>query len=230
MGLQVNNLSALNYDNEVSATIDNNFIYDIERASISSNNEIYPTFTEIDLEADNMLEIFPNQINTEATFYLNPNIQNSNLDFLYPEFTLEANLNIKIPLQIISNQLTFIDTSSLNISDNPDYEIQKVYLNIENGFPLEAEIKIILLDENNMVIDTLISNTKVNSAQVDINNFVINSRSTSIEIDYKDFDNVNKLIAISSLTTKPNNEFVSLYSSYIIDIRLSAKINKLISN
>ena len=149
---------------------------------------------------------------------------------MYPEFTLEANLNIKIPLQIISNQLTFIDTSSLNISDNPDYEIQKVYLNIENGFPLEAEIKIILLDENNMVIDTLISNTKVNSAQVDINNFVINSRSTSIEIDYKDFDNVNKLIAISSLTTKPNNEFVSLYSSYIIDIRLSAKINKLISN
>ena len=230
MGLKVNNLSALNNDNEVSATIDNNFIYDIERASISSNNEIYPTFTEIDLEADNMLEIFPNQLNTEATFYLNPNIQNSNLDFLYPEFTLEANLNIKIPLQIISNQLTFIDTSSLNISDNSDYEIQKVYLNIENGFPLEAEIKIILLDENNMVIDTLINNTKVNSAQVDINNIVINSRSTTIEIDYKDFDNVSKLIAISSLTTKPSNEFVSLYSSYIIDINLSAKINKLIGN
>jgi hypothetical protein len=230
MGLQINNLSSSNENAEINASIDNNFIYEINRASQNTANQINSTLTQINFEGDKLLEILPNKFNTSATFYLNPNGQNLLEDFLYPEFTLDANINIEIPLRINANNLTLIDTSEIEINEISSYEIQKVFLNIENGFPLDIKLKILLLDENDMLIDTLIKDINIDAAQVDINNIAVNNQITTVEVDYQDFTNVKKAILISSLTTIPNNEYVGLYSNYEIDIAISAKINKLLSN
>ena len=230
MGLQITNLSSTNENTEVNASIDNNFIYEINRASQNIDNQINSTLTQINFEGDKLLEIFPNKFNTSATFYLNPYGQNIIEDFLYPEFTLDANINIEVPLKINANNLTLVDTSEIEINEISNYEIQKVFFNIENGFPLDINLKILLLDENDIIIDTLIQDVNIDAAQVDINNIVVNNQMTTVEVDYQDFTNVKKAILISSLNTIPNNEYVSLYSNYEIDIAISAKINKLLSN
>ena len=69
--MKINSLSALNDDLEVSAMIDGN-MYDIQRASLTSNNSIIPTNTQINIDADEIIEILPSKINTSATFYVNP--------------------------------------------------------------------------------------------------------------------------------------------------------------
>ena len=81
-----------------------------------------------------------------------------------------------------------------------------------------------------LIIDTLVQDINIDAAQVDVNNIVVNNQMTTVEVDYQDFTNVKKAILISSLNTIPNNEYVSLYSNYEIDIAISAKINKLLSN
>ena len=230
MGLQITNLSSTNENTEVNASIDNNFIYEINRASQNIDNQINSTLTQINFEGDKLLEIFPNKFITSATFYLNPYGQNIIEDFLYPEFTLDANINIEVPLRVNANNLTLVDTSEIEINEISNYDIQKVFFNIENGFPLDIKLKILLLDENDIIIDTLVQDVNIDAAQVDINNIVVNNQITTVEVDYQDFTNVKKAILISSLNTIPNNEYISLYSNYEIDISISAKINKLLSN
>jgi hypothetical protein len=229
MGLQITNLSTTNENTEVNASIDNNFIYEINRAQ-NIDNQINSTLTQINFEGDKLLEIFPNKFNTSATFYLNPYGQNVIEDFLYPEFTLDANINIEVPLKVNANNLTLVDTSEIEINEISNYEIQKVFFNIENGFPLDIKLKILLLDVNDIIIDTLVQDINIDAAQVDVNNIVVNNQMTTVEVDYQDFTNVKKAILISSLNTIPNNEYISLYSNYEIDIAISAKINKLLSN
>ena len=228
--LIINNLSSENNTTEVSAIFDNTEIHNIERASLTGSNTINPSYTQINIEADEMLEIFPNKLNTNATFFINPDGQSTIEDFLYPEYPLEASINLEIPLSIITNNLSVMDTTEINISSNieNDMQIEQAYITINNGFPLDANLQLILLDQNNLVIDTLIHNAMINAAPLDINNIAVTSISTTLEIDYKDFENGNKIIASAQFTTQPNDEYLKIYSHYQLEINLSAKTNKLI--
>ena len=47
-------------------------------------------------------------------------------------------------------------------------------------------------------------------------------------MDHPDFESVNKIVSFSSYNTAQNNEFISIYSDYELDIKISAKLNKTI--
>lgn len=223
--MRINNLSAIKGDTEISAMIDGSS-YDIQRASLTSNNSIIPTNTQINIDADEIIEIFPNKINTSATFYVNPNGSSSQQDFIYPSQSINGQINLEIPLNLIANNLAIIDTTNMTLPNDEEFEIDKIFLTINNGFPFDAEIKLFLLDENNLIIDTLLQNTSIMSAITDDNNIVIENSTSSIEIDYTNFENIKKIITHSNFSTVSNNEYIKLYSSYNLDVTLSAKINK----
>ena len=223
--MMINNLSAINGDTEISAMIDGSS-YDIQRASLTSNNSIIPTNTQINIDADEIIEILPNKINTSATFYVNPNGSSSQQDFIYPSQSINGQINLEIPLNLIANNLAIIDTTNMTLPNEEEFEIDKIFLTINNGFPFDAEIKLILLDENNLIIDTLLQNTSIVSAITDDNNIVIENSTSSIEIDYTNFENIKKIITHSNFSTASNNEYIKLYSSYNLEVTLSAKINK----
>ena len=223
--MRINNLSAIKGDTEISAMIDGSS-YDIQRASLTSNNSIIPTNTQINIDADEIIEILPNKINTSATFYVNPNGSSSQQDFIYPSQSINGQINLEIPLNLIANNLAIIDTTNMTLPNDEEFEIDKIFLTINNGFPFDAEIKLFLLDENNLIIDTLLQNTSIMSGITDDNNIVIENSTNSIEIDYTNFESVKKIITHSNFSTVSNNEYIKLYSSYNLDVTLSAKINK----
>ena len=226
--LIINELTASNENIEVSANI-NNSLYNIDRAYLIGN-EIVPSNTQIDISSDEIIEILPTKISTSASFYLNKNGFTSVEDFVYPEFPIKANLNVEIPLEIIANQITFIDTAKIDLPKETNYEIEKVYLSFNNGFPLEAKVDLIILDHNDLIIDTILQKSTINSAFTDENNIVTENSETTLEIEYSDLTNAKKLISIVSFSTKPENEHVNIYSQYRLDINLSAKINSRIGN
>ena len=186
--------------------------------------------TEIIIDADEMLEILPDRINTKATFYINPNGQASVDDFLYPEYPIKASINMEIPLSFIAKNLTLIDTTEISISNQEDLEIDQLFITIKNGLPLDANLKLVLLDNQNLVIDTLLAGTTILAASTDANNLVNQINTTSIQMDYTNFNNVKKLISIASFNSTPINEFISIYNNYTIDVTLSAKFKKTIGN
>ena len=214
--------------NEVVSLV-NNEVIDVNRATLTNNNlPINQTTTELIIPAESFINILPNKVISEANIYLNPDGQSNTEDFFYPEHPIEATINIDIPLSLIAENLTFIDTNTIDLPNSNEYTIEKVYLKIDNGLPFEANLQLILLDENNLVVDTLLDNSTISAAQVNENNIVVNSNSNTITIDYRDFQNVKKMISISKFTTQPMNQFIDIYSNYELGITLSAKINKLI--
>jgi len=231
--IQINDFSTSNSNTTVLSGIDQNgntiigHNYNLDRASLSiSGLPINQTVTEIIIDADEMLEILPNRINTQATFYINPTGQASTDDFLYSEYPIKASMSMEIPLSFIAKNLTLIDTAEIRISNPEDLEVDQLFITIKNGLPLDANLKLVLLDSQNLVIDTLLSGTTILAASIDADNLVSQINTTNIQMDYINFNNVKKLISIASFNSIPINEFISIYNYYTMDITLSAKFKK----
>ena len=222
--LVINDLSASNTTTAVSAAIDNTKLHYIARAILNSNGTITPTNTTIALKADEMLEIFPDKLTTHSTIYLNPDGEASTADFLYTEQPMNATLGIEIPLSFIANNLALSKTSDLE-TDNID-EIEVLYISIENGLPLEANLILVALDDANQIIDTLISNNTILAAITNAQGIVNQNRKSVIEIKNTDLEGMCKIQSTAIFNTESQTDFVRIYDNYTMDIILSAKFRK----
>ena len=206
----------------------NNFIgheYNINRATLINleNANIESSKTSIKLNADEMLSILPDKISTSLNLYLNPNGQSSNPDFLFPEYPIDASIELKVPLNIIANDLHLRDTSDIDIQQNEDLEINKVYLKVENGFPIDCDLNMILLDMNKNVIDTLFNNQFVSSGLMQ-NNVVVEKSISILDATVPNFDQIKNVVFDIKFNTDDVNNHVSIYNDYTIDFLLSVKL------
>ena len=227
--------SELNTDNTndnlpaVNVTLDDdgnnviNYPYLIERATIS-NDIISPSYTEIQIEASDMIEIFPNQANIGATIILNPDGPQNLEDFIYIDKPITASMNATIPLSFISENITLNKTTQLEFDNNR--EIEELFITIENGFPIDAVIDIISLDNYNNIIDTILKNSNIISANTDNNNYVISSNTNTIKISNFDFFDIDQIKIVASFSTSSITEYVDIYSYYNVKVNLSARFKQ----
>ena len=191
---------------------------------------IDPKSIDIELDAKSMLEILPNKLKSKMNIYVNPGGTGSAADFLYPAYTINASLNLEIPLSIIANNLTLVDTNEVEITQNEEVEIEKLYLTIKNGIPFDATINVMLYDEFDNLIDTLFNNANILSAKVDENNLVTQSTTSTLSASYNNNGKIRKVITVAKFNTVSGGSFVKIYSDYKMDITLSAKLRKTIGN
>ena len=231
--LVFNQLSASNNEVTVIAGVDQygeNIIgknYQINSATeTGSIPQVNPSLTEIVLDAKDILEIFPNKITSAVDFILNPN-GNELPGFLYPDYTMNASISAEMPLSFISNNLTLIDTAIVNFNTR-DRDIEKLYINIENGFPLEGNVSIILIDELENIIDTIFKDVSISSAELDNQLIVNNSTSTILESDFNNLLDVKKVAIHVDFSTANLEEYLDIYSSYLINLSFSMKLKQTI--
>ena len=208
----------------------NNFIghnYDINRAilnSISPEPNISASNTSIILDSDEILNILPDKINTSFDVYLNPNGPATVQDFLFTDYPLDASIQLKVPLNIIANNLQLLDTAKIDIDENENIEIEKIFLKIENGFPINCNVNIIFLDNNQNVIDTIFKNQQIISG-VSVDNLVIEKSISLLESENVNLNNVSRIVFDATFLTENINNHVSIYNDYSIDFILSAKFS-----
>jgi len=206
----------------------NNFIgheYNINRATLINlaNSDIQSSTTSIRLNADEMLSILPDKITTSLNVYLNPNGQSSTPDFIFPDYPLDASIELEVPLNIIANNLHLRDTTDVDIEQNEDIEVEKVFLKVENGFPIDCNIKMILLDKNQNILDTLFKNQSITSGLLQ-NNLVVEKSINILETSALNFEEINNIIFDVKFNTDDVNNHVSIYNDYTIDFLLSVKL------
>jgi hypothetical protein len=109
-------------------------------------------------------------------------------------------------------------------------EIETLYITIENGLPLEAKLELIALDEAGEVIDTLMVNQHILAGLTNTEGKVTESRLSTLEIDNTDLNNIKSIKATASFSSQPQQEYISIYSNYTMEITLSAKVSKTIGN
>jgi hypothetical protein len=207
-------------ENTGNNIINNNYL--IDAATLSNNSlPIISSLNNIKTDANLLLDILPNQINYSGEFILNnQNIIDFN-QFIYLDNIVNSNINIKLPLSIIANRIILKDTIEINNTNN--LEFNKLYLKILNGFPLSAVSNLVSLDENKILIDSIINDYIVSSAII-VDNLVSQKSETTLEISNLQISDVSFLVFTTELSTSNINDFVDIYSDYNLEVILSGEI------
>jgi hypothetical protein len=235
-------LKSINTRTGNTITLSNSLIgstININRAT-DNNGTVTPTLLNFPLNPSNsnikqMIENLPDKLGYEMKFITNPlgNISGSN-DFVYADKLINAKLKMEIPLSLVANNLTLVDTLNLSIAqDNVSSSLNSGTLTLyaNNGFPFDAAIQLYLLNENGTVKDSIFgyANT-IDEAPVNANLRATQKKLTKLVIPFsqakKDVLFNTKRIALKvkfNTAAKPN--YIKIYSDYGIEIKLIANFN-----
>ena len=240
--LYVNNISSINTRTGSTINLTNSMIgstININRAA-ESGGIIYPTYANFPLNTTNsnikpMIENLPNKFGYSMQIITNPlgNISGSN-DFIYSDRLLKASLNMEIPLSLVANNLTLSDTLDLNISPaNGTQGIHEGNLTLfaNNGFPFDAKIQMYLLNESNIVTDSIFgyANTIV-EAPINAALRVTGKKLTKITVPVSESKmnllyDTKKVVMKVKFNTSAQPQYIKIYSEYAIDIKVVGDFN-----
>ena len=175
-----------------------------------------------------IMESLPDSLRYDLSLQLNPlgNISGSN-DFIYSDKLVDTRILVNMPLSFAANQLTLSDTIDFTIENATDLDPigpSVITLHALNGFPFDMNMQLLLLNENNVVIDSLLVPGLISSAQIDVNNRVSASTLTKIPIPIDDIRKQKltqtKRIKVRAAFTTPNYpQLIQLYNSYHLDLK-----------
>lgn len=191
------------------------------------HNELNTTNSNI----DQMIELIPNQLIYEVDLNINPlgNISGSN-DFVFKKHPLKTNLNVEMPLSLVANNLTLVDTVDFSVSEEniKNFIEGNLFVYADNSYPFDAKINLNLLNENQQVYKSIpILNNTIASASVNSILRVENPTSSVLTIplssnDIADLTLAKKMLITVAFTTTAQPQFVKIYSDYKIDIKIVA--------
>jgi len=167
----------------------------------------------------------------DATF--NPN-GGSACNFVYDSSRLAVNVKAELPMWGCAQGVSMIDTLPFELPAYAnDLERALIRVNIENGFPLEANVQVYFADTANNVIDSLVTGGAytIASGQINANGKVDQSASsiTDVSVDKGRWQNLydrgaKKIIVKGTLSSYQNGGCnVRIYNTDGLRVRLGVQ-------
>lgn len=180
----------------------------------------------------NFISNIPNEIIYSGTVQLNPAGDVGNDNFAGNNGYLTIGMEAELPLELSTNNLVLEQTFyNLNLSidaeDSESVESLTMGFKIENGFPLDADLQVLMIDSTGNQIDSLFI-ALFDAAQVNSSGNVVSPAKT---IRYLDFNrqNIDNLLATKTLRVKvvlntTNAGVVRILSDYYLDLTIGTRI------
>ena len=209
----------------------------IEKPLDPGNNNVMPTVNIADINnvnsnTDDFINILPDRISYDINFEVNSGVVRpvppAYENFIYSNSYLKGMLNIELPLNFIAENLILSDTLSLNIDDEQTIDNGIFYLFAYNDFPLDAEIQLYIMQENQISDSLIIGNNTIFAGNIDSNTGkVLSAQRTQIKIPVlqnkmQKILESKRLIVKVRFATKPVNSHVRIYSNYNVKLKISA--------
>lgn len=122
---------------------------------------------------DELIELQPNQITTDLEAIINGATAAPVFNqFIYSNYGVRPSLFLEIPLHLSLSDIVFTDTSEFNYEAfDPRKQVQDGTLKVlaDNYFPIQADLVLIMLDENDMIIDSLTSADQIEAPVIAAN-------------------------------------------------------------
>lgn len=197
---------------------------------------INATYTNIKLDENNsnltnFINNLPDQISYALQLKANPlgNVSNHK-DFIYEDEFMNLNMNLELPLILQSQGLTICDTLEMDLTKGDLSGIQSGNLHtfFNNGFPFELKAQLFVLDQNNVIIDTLLDGSNKILAASNIlpgSNYNPQLSRIDIPVDKQSIDrllNSGKLLLIAVLDTQPTGQSARIYDTGKLDFQMTA--------
>ena len=168
---------------------------------------------------------------TELEAQVNPlgNIGSGN-DFLYFDQVIEANFHIRLPLKFIAKDLKLRQKIDLNLTDDSNpVNNALVTIYAENGFPFDAEIQLFLLNSGGAIIDSVMVQGLIRSANTDALNIVTNPVNSILEAviptDKMTIINNNSEVILQIIFNTNNSPHTTIYRDNYIKFKLVTDMN-----
>lgn len=193
------------------------------------------TTIEINSTNSNLADIIsssPTQLNYEWNAMSNPDADPTLKGFVKDDSRFDVDLEVEIPVWFSAQNFSIEEISEFDASFFDDIISAEFKLITENGLPLEAGVQVYFLDDNGMVLDSLlngINNTVIPAASVDNDGKVIASSTGEevVEIAGTRLENIRMAtqIAINGTvsTTDMGTVAVKFYADYGMNFKLGVK-------
>ena len=209
------------------------------------------TLTPDTSNIDKFIENLPNKITYEVDVQLNNNVDESTIttaeivsnppNFIYHGDNIKANLNMEIPLSVITDSLVLVDTLDFSLQTEVGNEVESgtFKLLVDNGFPLDANTSMYFLDDNGTILDSLWSNQTIYRAFVDLNGRVSSKTRTVVEFEIsqakmdiiKSATQINLVASFHTFDLSDSQKaFYKIYSHYDFTIKLVGDFKYQFSN
>ena len=155
------------------------------------------------------------------------NISGNN-DFIYTDYLVHARISVDIPLSFAADQLALADTAPFSVGNTNNFDpvgAGTFSLIADNGFPFDASLKLLVLDENNMLLDSIFVPGVIAAADVDASYHVIAPKRTRIPM-YVDETKKQRILQgknlsiLANFTTPAFPQYYRFYSGYKLDLKL----------
>ena len=228
----INEITAVNSKNNITKTLQGQILNSnifIDNAT-ENNNIINPHVSNITIDDKStnlkeLIEIMPDKFIASITIITNPNGDNKE-GFLYYDKTVDVNVIYELPLHFIADNLIISNTSDINFDNNIDNGNFKLI--IQNSFPIEANIKLYLIDKGGFVFDSLLTEEVIKAGIIGPNGRVTSPTESIINI-YKEninnFNNAEQIITNIEFNTLPAQNYIKIYDDYKIDLTIVGNFN-----
>lgn len=229
----IKKLEAVSNSQSISLNSDQiNSLFEIEAATSNSDNTITSSELEITFNQDNsnideLVELKPNAFNFEYEIITNNDL-NQELGFAYKGQGVKSELQMKIPVFISLDNIAFSDTVDVDFTIPSDIVQGSFTVLAENGYPLNAQIELLMLDDANNLIETLISGQEILAGEIDQNGIVSAVKLSQLNVPFSNASNLNNTKKVGfrvSFSTSPQNQTVKFYSDYAIKLKLVGNFN-----
>lgn len=190
---------------------------------------------ESNSNVDAFLETLPKEIGYDLEVEINPlgNISGYH-DFYDMDAPVGVFINASMPLSLLAEDLTLEDTLAIGLDGVSGLNQLVLYVDVENGFPLDADIEIGILDLNDKIISRVFSPTLIESGVLGLDGKVSQSTASNhkIVLNSKDIERIkaNGKILLTVKFNTPGNQRTILYDTYLLDYKVKADANITISD
>jgi len=236
----VNKLTAINSKTGNSVDLKGDFIFQsLNLARAKEDYSLYqvpiiPSLSKYELNEANsniteFISVMPNEVQYDMDFTINPlgNISGGN-DFLFSDYGIKAKLNMSIPLNIRANNLQLIDTVDFDLGE-PDEGAELIeggFVNVHayNYYPFRAGIQIYTINEDNVILDSLMEVGAEISAGIPINKKVLEPQYSVLAAPVS-VPKINLLYKAERAIVKLNfntddSDYKDIYASYKTEVKV----------
>lgn len=189
----------------------------------------YYTFTTSNSNIKELIELLPDRISYDASAKLNPlgNVSSGN-DFFYNSSNLRIKAEVELPLSFSANALSFVDTLTTKGIESTKTEnvlSGELRLLATNGFPFELQVKGYLLNENEVLIDSLLSTQTIAAASVNSDLVVTQPAYTVLKVPVNEalklhLEQARFIVLKARINTQPEDTILPMYANYELHLQL----------
>jgi hypothetical protein len=197
-----------------------------------------PGYLQVNLNSansnfDELIELQPSQITTDIEAIINGAVASPVYNqFIYSQYGVRSSLFLEIPLHLSLTDIMLSDTSEFNYEAfDPRKQVQDGSLKVlaDNYFPLQADLVLIMLDQNDQIIDSLTSADQIEAPLIAPNGKPAEVKRSIAEypLDQKRLDqlyNTRKMLIQVTINTPATPDKVRLFQDNYMDLTLTGDL------